>query len=141
MQLFANAKPHQQGVIFRIWSSYPTHSWEEIKNTYHQQLKILNLEITEMAAFYFKSYKPKIASLLERHQLQYESYEVEVSKAELNDPENLELTVYFILKQYNLIQNFGHYILLSHRLADGTNSEETVMLELSLDLSIHTYIE
>ena len=134
--LFENAKPFLQGLLHRLWSENPSMTWDDVKNAYPPQIKNLHSEITAMAVFYLRGIKPKLPNLLDRQQLRFSTFEVEISNLEFN-LNNFELTVYFFSDEYRLIEKFGHYLLLSPNTNQG--SQETFMVELNSDISIHRY--
>jgi hypothetical protein len=139
IQILENGKAYLQGMVFRIWATHPTLYWDDIKQSYAPQVRQLNSEITEMASFYLRSIKPKILNLPDRHQLEYLSHEVEIWQVSLNKPETLELAAYYYTKQYTLVQSFGKYLLLAAMNVEVTTPQETFMVQLNHDLTIHTF--
>jgi hypothetical protein len=127
------------GMIYRIWATHPTLLWDELKQSCATQVLQANSEITSMLSFYLRNIKPKIQNLRNANQLEYSSYEVEISEITLNKPETLELAIYFYTKPYNLIQSFGDNLLLADSSPDIANTHNTFMIQLSDDLTIHTY--
>lgn len=137
--LLENIKPYLEGLPFRIWSSNTSQTWNDIKQSYPQPLNQIKDEITQMASFYLRTVKPPMPNLLDRHQLLYLKLEVEILKVNFNNLNDLEVAVYFFSKQYNLVENFGHYLLLLQIEANEESEEENFMVELNSNLSIHTY--
>ena len=140
MRLLENAKPFLQGLLHRLWSENPSMTWDDVKDAFPPQIKNLNSEITEMAVLYLRSIKPRVPNLLERQQLRFSTFEVEISNLEFNF-NNFELTAYFFSDEYRLIENFGHYLLLSSLNTTNQGPQETFMVELNSDISIHTYTD
>ena len=137
--LIEETKPYLQGLPMRIWSSNKSLTWNNIKHSYPQPIKQIHYEITELANFYLKTLKPEFPNLLARHQIMFSKLEAEILKVNFENLNELEIAIHFFSKPYNLLQNFGHYLLLSEIEKNEENSDETFMVELNSDLSIHTY--
>ena len=139
LQLFQNTKAFLQDIPRRLWNINSSMNWDDIKTAYPPQIKKINYELTEMASYYLKTMKPRLPNLLDRHQITFATFEVEIVNFDINNPDSLKLAVYFFSHKYRLIASFDHYLLLSSIEENESNSQETFMLQLSADLSIHTY--
>jgi hypothetical protein len=92
-----------------------------------------------MAKYYLNSIRPTLPNLLDRHQPEFVSLEMQIENIDLTDFSNLELAAYYISEQLKLVEKFGHYLLLAKPEATDAATNETFLVELNSHLSIHTY--
>lgn len=128
----------RSGMIYRIWASDKSKSYQDIHQQYPQVVKDYNGQLTELLKFYFKL-KPRLAYVLDRHQLEFERYEAEIFNIDFNNLNSLTVSIHFMTKEYWLIRNFGNYLLLTDNFQEENKPVETFTIKMSEDLSVHSY--
>ncbi len=94
--------------------------------------------LTEYAQNTFSPMDHLVEDLSGRNLLIFEDIEAEVYQFTTNI-DNFQLAIYFISKSYNLMKNFGIYILVAN--LDDRENTNTFMIELSDTLTIKSYVD
>ncbi|HEY5462623.1 MAG TPA: hypothetical protein VIJ95_05145 [Hanamia sp.] len=124
---------------FGIPSTYKSKSWDYLRMSNAEIVKSVNKQLTNDAPGYLRSYKHLLKDLSGRHTIEFAEIEAEIFETRsIENIDELKLAIYFLSKPYNLIGNFGSYILIAE--GDNQVNGKTVMLELSHNLTINSYL-
>ena len=125
--------------FLQISSIYKSKSWDYLRMSNAQVVKSINKQLTNDAPGYLRSYKHLLKDLSGRHTIVLAEIEAEIFEtSSIDNIDKLILAIYYVSKPYNLIGKFGSYILITEK--DNQVNEKTVMLELSPNLTINSYL-
>lgn len=127
------------GVSFGILSNQKLKSWNDLKKYNPNVVKVINKSVNELANAFLHADTNLIQDVSGRNLVAFEKLEAEVYETDISNINGHKLAIYLISKQYKLIRDLGLYILVAE--IEDTENTNTLMLELSSNLTIRSYTE